>query len=76
MKEIAHKYFRQKFFSSFTRQLNSYGFEKLTSGPDEGAFAHAKFQREKIELCKSIDARAPEDYRGTRDPLCQYGEDV
>jgi hypothetical protein len=75
MKEIAPKYFRQQFFSSFTRQLNTYGFDKLASWPDEGAFAHAQFQREKPELCKHINAREPEDYRDTRDPLYPGGGD-
>jgi hypothetical protein len=59
MKKIAPKYFRQRFFSSFTRQLNTYGFDKLASWPDEGAFAHAEFQREKPELSKYIRYRSP-----------------
>lgn len=78
MKEIAPKYFRQNLFSSFTRQLNTYGFDKLASWPDEGAFAHAQFQREKPELCKYISPRREdEDYRDTRDPRYQAdGNDV
>jgi hypothetical protein len=76
MKEIAPKYFRQQFFSSFTRQLNTYGFDKLASFPDEGAFAHALFQREKPELCKYIKAREPEDGRDKRDPLYPDGDDA
>jgi hypothetical protein len=59
MKEIVPKYFHQQFFSSFTRQLNVYGFDKLASWPDEGAFAHPKFHREKPELCKYINGREP-----------------
>jgi hypothetical protein len=76
MKEIAPKYFRQQFFSSFTRQLNTYGFDKLASWPDEGGFAHAQFQREKPELCKYINAREPDDSRDKRNPLNQDGDDV
>jgi hypothetical protein len=75
MNEIAPKYFRQRFFTSFTRQLNTYGFDKLASWPDEGAFAHPKFKREKPELCKYISAREPEDYRDTSNPLYQQDGD-
>jgi hypothetical protein len=66
IRDIAPQYFRQKHYSSFTRQLNSYGFDKLRKGPDKGAFAHPEFQREKPELAKSIVARIPEDYRSAR----------
>jgi hypothetical protein len=66
MRDIAPKYFRQKKFSSFTRQLNMYGFEKLNHGSDKGAFSHANFQRGEPELCSHIVARVTEDYRSTR----------
>lgn len=66
--EVAPKYFRQKLFSSFTRQLNLYGFDKLTIGPDEGAFAHVSFQRGNPDLCRCIIVRPPGDYRAAREP--------
>jgi hypothetical protein len=66
MQDVAPKYFRQKKFSSFTRQLNMYGFEKVNHGPDKGSFSHADFQRGKPELCTRILARIPEDYRSAR----------
>lgn len=66
MRDIAPKYFRQKKFSSFTRQLNMYGFEKVSNGSDKGAFSHPDFQRGKPELCTRIVARVPEDYRSAR----------
>ena len=66
MKEVAPRYFRQKHYSSFTRQLNCYGFHKVSHGPDKGAFCHPKFQRGKPELCKGIIAKVTEDYRSAR----------
>jgi hypothetical protein len=66
MRDVAQRYFRQKHFSSFTRQLNCYGFGKIPHGPDKGAFYHPNFQRDKPELCKSITAKATEDYRSAR----------
>jgi hypothetical protein len=66
MKDVAPRYFRQKHYSSFTRQLNCYGFHKVSHGPDKGAFWHPKFQRDKPELCKGITAKVTEDYRSAR----------
>jgi hypothetical protein len=66
MKDIAPRYFRQKHYSSFTRQLNCYGFHKVSYGPDKGAFCHPKFQRDKPELCKGVTAKVTEDYRSAR----------
>jgi hypothetical protein len=66
MQDVAPRYFRQKHYSSFTRQLNCYGFYKVSHGPDKGAFCHPKFQRNKPELCKSITAKVTEDYRSAR----------
>jgi hypothetical protein len=66
MKDVAPRYFRQKHYSSFTRQLNCYGFHKVSHGPDKGAFCHPKFQRDKPELCKGITAKVTEDYRSAR----------
>jgi hypothetical protein len=68
IQDVAPKYFRQKHFSSFTRQLNVYGFDKVKIGPDKGIFIfeHPAFQRGKPELCPGILARVPEDYRNGR----------
>jgi len=47
---ILMKYFRHQKFPSFQRQLNLYGFRKITRGPDTGAYAHKFFVRDRPDL--------------------------
>ena len=48
--DIMHKYFRQTKITSFQRQLNLYGFRRLTQGPDTGAYYHEMFLRGRMQL--------------------------
>eukprot|EP00639_Heterosigma_akashiwo_P005052 CAMPEP_0194585832 /NCGR_PEP_ID=MMETSP0292-20121207/18022_1 /TAXON_ID=39354 /ORGANISM="Heterosigma akashiwo, Strain CCMP2393" /LENGTH=318 /DNA_ID=CAMNT_0039441425 /DNA_START=81 /DNA_END=1037 /DNA_ORIENTATION=+ len=49
--QILTKYFRHSKFLSFTRQLNLYGFRKvITCGPDEWAYEHKCFLRDRPDL--------------------------
>eukprot|EP00546_Thalassionema_frauenfeldii_P015969 CAMPEP_0178899406 /NCGR_PEP_ID=MMETSP0786-20121207/2880_1 /TAXON_ID=186022 /ORGANISM="Thalassionema frauenfeldii, Strain CCMP 1798" /LENGTH=339 /DNA_ID=CAMNT_0020570255 /DNA_START=111 /DNA_END=1130 /DNA_ORIENTATION=- len=52
--EIMPHFFRQSKFSSFQRQLNLYGFKRLSSGPDKGAYYHELFLRGMLHLSYRI----------------------
>lgn len=47
-------YFGQTKYQSFQRQLNIYGFLRLTSGPDQGAYYHELFLINRLFLCDNI----------------------
>ena len=48
-------YFRQSKFSSFQRQLNLYGYKRMSAvGPDKGAYYHPLFLRSKPDLAARI----------------------
>lgn len=47
-------YFKQTKMASFQRQLNLYGFNRLTSGMDKGGYYHEMFLRGKVSLAYDI----------------------
>jgi hypothetical protein len=51
---ILQKYFKQSKLTSFQRQLNLYGFQRLTRGHDAGGYYHELFLRGKTFLCKKM----------------------
>mmetsp|Transcript_31020 Transcript_31020/g.74944 ORF Transcript_31020/g.74944 Transcript_31020/m.74944 type:complete len:518 (-) Transcript_31020:411-1964(-) len=52
--EIMPKFFNQSKYASFQRQLNLYGFQRLLTGPDKGAYYHGCFVRGQPSLCKGM----------------------
>jgi HSF-type DNA-binding len=46
------RYFKQTKLTSFQRQMNLYGFQKVSSGVDKGCFYHPLFLRGRPDLCR------------------------
>lgn len=60
---IMKTYFNQSKIKSFTRQLYIYGFLKIPSGPNEGAFYHPEFLRDDKQSCFSLRRNQAGDRR-------------
>jgi HSF-type DNA-binding len=52
--EIMLRYFRQSRLTSFQRQLNLYGFRRITQGPDNGGYYHELFLKGRVGLCVNM----------------------
>jgi hypothetical protein len=51
---IMPDYFNQTKYASFQRQLNLYGFSRLSHGRDKGAYYHQCFVRAQRGLCRNM----------------------
>ena len=52
--QVMPEYFRQSKLTSFQRQLNLYGFRRLTTGADRGGYYHEMFLKHKLFLCQGM----------------------
>ncbi len=48
---VLGRFFQQNKYQSFQRQLNLYGFRRITKGPDRGGYYHELFLRNREFLC-------------------------
>jgi hypothetical protein len=67
VREIMPKYFTTSRMSSFQRQLNLYGFRRITEGQDKGGYFHDSFLKGRKKLIKKIkrkktSVRAPPNF--------------
>jgi HSF-type DNA-binding len=60
---IMPSYFKQSKFTSFTRQLYIYGFQKIQDGPDKGAFVHKNFVKNNKFLCLAMPRKKDKPLR-------------
>lgn len=52
--EVMPTYFRQSKLTSFQRQLNLYGFSRITTGRDRGGYYHELFLKHRLFLCQNM----------------------
>lgn len=54
VESVMPKYFSQSKLTSFQRQVNLYGFRRLTAGADRGAYYHELFLRGRPDILKRL----------------------
>jgi len=52
--DILPRYFKETKYTSFTRKLNRWGFERINKGPEVGAYYHKFFQRSNPHCCMKM----------------------
>jgi HSF-type DNA-binding len=61
--EVLPKHFKAAKFTSFTRKLNRWGFNRAPRGPETGAYFHKLFLRDKPELCLQMTSNSGNKYQ-------------
>lgn len=51
---VLPRFFEQRKYASFQRQLNLYGFKRLSAGADRGSYYHERLLRDRRFLCLGI----------------------
>ena len=54
---ILKKHFNSTKYKSFQRQLNLYGFTRISRGPNKGCYQHERFRRDDTAACQSISRK-------------------
>jgi hypothetical protein len=62
---IMPQFFKQTKYKSFQRQLNLYGFNRISQGPRKGSYTHKNFVKGNRSLCQFI-SRACEERRDAK----------
>lgn len=59
--DILPTYFKEAKFSSFTRKLHRWGFQRNLRGPDSGSYWHKNFQRGRLDLLDLMSCYKPRE---------------
>ena len=59
--EILPNYFKEAKYSSFTRKLHRWGFQRHLRGSETGAFFHKHFQRDRLDLLDLMSCHRPRE---------------